>query len=66
MIRFRGREFETRAEVDAYQRGFCSYPRWPQVGLNGSTRDADQDSFEAMGWYDAERDDQERMDRDII
>lgn len=58
-----GRKFATRAEADAYLAGYRSYPRWPQSGVNGSRADVDNDSIEAMGWYDAENEDQERMDR---
>lgn len=63
MIRYNHREFNDKAECDRYKAGYRSYPRWPVVGINGNARDAEQGSIEAMGWYDAEREEEERMGR---
>lgn len=64
-IRVHGRKFETQGEADQYLAGYRCYPRWPQAGLNGSRKDVTVVSIEAMGWYDAEREEEEKMHRRI-
>lgn len=63
MITVNRRHFNTKEEADQYRAGYRSYPRWPQNGVNGSRVDVDTGSIEAMGWYDADEEQQHRMDR---
>lgn len=62
MIQFNHRDFATREEVDEYIRGFNSFPMWPTDGVNGSTKPVSPRSLAATGYYDAEREEQERLD----
>lgn len=57
------RQFDSLADAEAYSYGYRSYPRWPHVGINGSREAVDHDTFEAMGYYDAEREFEEKQDR---
>lgn len=57
------RSFATIEEANRYTDGYDSFPRWPTVGLNGTREPADQDSLEAMGYYDAEQVWEEAQDR---
>lgn len=60
MVTINGRGWATLGEAFRYSHGRDSYPRWPTT--YGKTEDAPLASPEATGYYDAEREFQQRQD----